>query len=63
MRYCDIWKRKIQKNKLQAYKDLNDQGKIQNVHVIYNRQTGETMIEYDSERTVKEWLNQNSYAT
>lgn len=63
MRYCDIWKRKIQKNKLQAYKDLNDHGKIQNVHVIYNRQTGETMIEYDSERTVKEWLNQNSYAT
>lgn len=63
MRYCDIWKRKIPENKLQAYKDLNDQGKIQNVHVIYNKQTGETMIEYDSERTVKAWLNQNSSAT
>ena len=62
MRYCDIGKRKIPENKLQAYKDLNDQGKIQNVHVIYNRQTGETMIEYDSERTVKAWLNQNSCA-
>ena len=49
MTYCkDIWKRHIQPEKLDAYKQLIDEGQIQKHHVIYNRNRGSTTVEYYS---------------
>lgn len=59
MRCCDTWKRKIPDDKLAAYKQMIDDGKIRNHHVVYNRQTGATTVEYDSEKDVKTWLKQS----
>ncbi len=42
----DFWPVKIPTNKLEAYKSMIDEGQIRNHHVIYNRSTGSTTVEY-----------------
>ena len=47
MTYCkDIWNRRIHPKKLNAYKQLIEEGQIRNHHVIYNQRTGSTTVEY-----------------
>ena len=49
MTYCkDIWNRRIPPKKLNAYKQLIEEGQIRKHHVIFNRQTGSTTVEYYS---------------
>ena len=50
MRYKDTWKKKIPVNKLMAYKELLDEGVIENIHVTYIKSTKETVFEYDSDQ-------------
>ena len=47
MTYCkDIWNRRIPPKKLNAYKQLIEEGQIRKHHVTYNRVTGSTIVEY-----------------
>ena len=52
MTFCrDTWKRHIPPEKLTAYKQLIDAGKIKDVKVTYSRRTGVTSVEYYAEST------------
>lgn len=42
----DYWPNHIPPAKLEAYRQLIDEGQIRKHHVIYNRQTGATIVEY-----------------
>ena len=42
----DFWPEHIPDEKLAAYKALIDEGQIRKHHVIYNRRTGSTTVEY-----------------
>lgn len=42
----DYWPEHIPDEKLAAYKQLIDEGQIQKHHVIYDRKTGSTTVEY-----------------
>ena len=42
----DFWPVHIPEEKLAAYKSMIDEGQIRKHHVIYNRQTGATIVEY-----------------
>lgn len=42
----DYWPEHIPDDKLAAYKQLIDEGQIQKHHVIYDRETGSTTVEY-----------------
>ena len=42
----DFWPEHIPDEKLAAYKQLISEGQIRKHHVIYNRQTGSTTVEY-----------------
>lgn len=42
----DYWPEQIPENKLAAYKQLIDEGQILKHHVIYERGTGRTAVEY-----------------
>ncbi len=44
--YQDMWKIHIPDNKLNAYKQMLDEGCIWNPHVVYDRSTGTTTVEY-----------------
>ena len=44
----DIWKRQIPREKLAAYKALIDEEQIRVHHVLVNRHTGASVIEYDA---------------
>lgn len=47
MTYCkDIWKRHIPPDKLNAYKQLIEEGQITKHHVLYNLTNGSTAVEY-----------------
>ena len=46
IRCVDYWSGQIPDNKLAAYKQLIEEGQIRKHHVIYNRRTGSTAIEY-----------------
>ena len=49
MEFCrDIWKKHIPPEKLAAYKQLIDEGQILKHHVIYERGSGRTVVEYFS---------------
>jgi hypothetical protein len=53
----DIWKRFIPPAKLDAYKQLIAEGQILKHHVIYNRRTGATTVEYFS-TIPHEWIRE-----
>ena len=42
----DFWPERIPPGKLAAYKALIEEGQIRKHHVIYNRRTGSTTVEY-----------------
>ena len=42
----DFWPVQIPPEKLNAYKQLIDEGQIRKHHVIYDRSTGSTTVEY-----------------
>ena len=42
----DFWPVQIPPEKLAAYKQLIDEGQIRKHHVLYNRRTGSTTVEY-----------------
>ena len=42
----DFWPEHIPDEKLAAYKEMIDEGQIRKHHVIYNRRTGSTTVEY-----------------
>ena len=42
----DFWPEHIPDEKLAAYKAMIDEGQIRKHHVIYNRRTGSTTVEY-----------------
>jgi len=42
----DFWPERIPLEKLAAYKTMIEEGQIRKHHVIYNRQTGSTTVEY-----------------
>jgi len=45
--FCrDTWKRHIPPEKLAAYKQLIEEQQIRKHHVIYDRNTGSTTVEY-----------------
>ena len=46
MYYKDTWKKRIPIEKLSAYRQMIDEGQITKHHVIYNRRTGSTTVEY-----------------
>lgn len=46
IRCVDFWATQIPTRKLQAYKSMIAEGQIVNHHVIYNRRTGSTTVEY-----------------
>ena len=47
MTFCrDTWKRHIPPEKLAAYKQLIEEQQIRKHHVIYDRNTGSTTVEY-----------------
>ncbi len=46
VRCVDCWPCKIPKEKLAVYKQFIDEGQITKPHVIYNRQSGMTTVEY-----------------
>ena len=53
----DYWPIKIPEAKLAAYKQLIAEGQILKHHVIYNRTTGSTTIEYYS-TIPHEWIRE-----
>lgn len=56
MRCKDTWKKTIPPEKLTAYKQLIQEGRIQNPHVTFNKRTGYTTIEYDADGDIKDEL-------
>ena len=42
----DFWHGQIPPDKLAVYKQLIEEGQIRKHHVIYNRRTGSTTVEY-----------------
>lgn len=42
----DYWPEKIQPEKLDAYRQMIQEGQIRKHHVIYNRDAGSTTVEY-----------------
>ena len=42
----DFWPEQIPPEKLKAYRQLIEEGQIRKHHVIYNRRTGSTTVEY-----------------
>lgn len=42
----DYWPEKIPPEKLEAYRQMIQEGQIRKHHVIYNREAGSTTIEY-----------------
>ena len=48
IRCIDFWPMQIPPEKLAAYKQLIEEGQIRKHHVIFNRQTGSTTVEYYS---------------
>ena len=55
MKCRDDWIVHIPHNKLMAYADMIDKGLIRNVHVVYVRSTGRTLVEYDADHP-HEWV-------
>lgn len=53
----DTWTRKIPDNKLAAYKQLISDGFITNHHVVFDRSTGSTIVEYESSYS-HEWIHE-----
>lgn len=53
----DFWPVQIPTNKLEAYKAMIEEGQIRNHHVIYNRSTGSTTVEYYSTMP-HEWVRE-----
>ena len=51
----DYWPESIPDNKLSAYKELITEGQIRKQHVIHNRITGATVVEYTS-TVPHEWI-------
>lgn len=51
----DYWRMQIPPRKLAAYKQLIAEGQITKPHVIYDRRTGATTVEYYS-TIPKEWI-------
>ena len=51
----DTWKRHIPNDKLFAYKQMINEGMIIDHHVVYERKTGITTVEYKSEKP-HEWI-------
>lgn len=49
MRCKDTWRKTVPANKLMAYKQLLDEGVIENIHITYIKSTKETVFEYDSD--------------
>lgn len=49
MRLKDTWTKHVPPEKLAAYKQLITEGIISNPHVVFARQEGVTLIEYDSD--------------
>lgn len=60
MRCKDTWKKTVPPNKMMAYKQLLDEGVIENIHITYVRSTKETIFEYDSEQSHNEVLKELS---
>ena len=57
--YCkDTWTRPIPVEKLAAYRQMIEDGKITDLHVTYNRTTKVTYVEYDSELSHDEVLDE-----
>ena len=50
MRCKDTWRKKVPANKMMAYKQLLDEGVIENIHITYIKSTKETVFEYDSDQ-------------
>ena len=55
IRCIDFWPMQIPPEKLAAYKQLIEEGQIRKHHVIYNRRTGSTTVEYYA-ITLHEWI-------
>lgn len=53
----DTWKEHISPVKLEAYKQLIDEGLIKTTYVTYDRKTKITTVEYTSEHS-HEWILQ-----
>ena len=53
----DFWPEHIPDEKLAAYKQLISEGQIRKHHVIYNRRTGSTTVEYYS-TVPHEWVRE-----
>ena len=53
----DFWPVQIPENRRAAYKELITEGQIRNHHVIVNRQTGSTTVEYYS-TIPHEWIRE-----
>ena len=53
----DYWPFEIPPNKLSAYRQLIAEGQIRKHHVVYNRTTGSTTIEYYS-TIPHEWIRE-----
>ena len=53
----DTWKRHIPNDKLYAYNQIINEGMITNNHVVYERKTEITTVEYESEKP-HEWIRE-----
>ena len=51
----DYWPDRIPENKLRAYHEMIESGQIQKHHVIVNRKSGATIVEYYS-TIPHEWI-------
>ena len=51
----DYWPGRIPPEKLEAYRQMIQEGQIRKQHVIYNRRVGSTIIEYYS-TIPHEWI-------
>jgi hypothetical protein len=52
--YRDVWPVHIPDNKLDAYRELIDEGQIRDVHVTYHCATGITTVKYRADMTQDE---------
>ena len=48
MHYRDTWTKHIPQEKLKVYKRLLNGKQITDIHVLYIRSTGETIVDYES---------------
>lgn len=59
MMHCkDTWKKPVPQNKMMAYKQLLDEGVIENIHITYIKSTKETIFEYDAEQNHNDVLKE-----